>query len=399
MNKKVDINSVFESDNKSNKKGLCIIIPEDEQNIQEGQSLFKSHSSSEFQTPISDKNFGVNCLNKSLLKRIEEGTPLTGKQISNLQYDVEGINITDDLKVANTPNKVFGNYVKNPLNNTNFKEDSNFVNSYEKTNYTFTNKKGKINETDQNRIDNHKNTKISDNLNKNLNSGNSEEEFIFEKFGKRGWECANCNNFNFESRTKCNRCGINKNPKPISQIKYENIANKSENSKKILVERKGDWACPKCKNLNFSFRLQCNRCHLAKPPNLQIQSELDFYNEEIYHPNYADVSKRNKRNSYNFGTQNFNLKNYYSEPNQSGYYRGYKSKITEDNPTNNIPWNLNSQMNQNYYYGVRTSPNENNETSVKYNNVYNISQNNTEKTDKNDKFIKTNYPQLSLYHK
>ena len=26
------------------------------------------------------------------------------------------------------------------------------------------------------------------------------EDFIFEKFGKRGWQCERCNNFNFESK-------------------------------------------------------------------------------------------------------------------------------------------------------------------------------------------------------
>ena len=26
------------------------------------------------------------------------------------------------------------------------------------------------------------------------------EDYIFEKFGKRGWQCEKCNNFNFESK-------------------------------------------------------------------------------------------------------------------------------------------------------------------------------------------------------
>ena len=26
------------------------------------------------------------------------------------------------------------------------------------------------------------------------------EDYIFEKFGKRGWQCERCNNFNFESK-------------------------------------------------------------------------------------------------------------------------------------------------------------------------------------------------------
>jgi uncharacterized OB-fold protein len=33
---------------------------------------------------------------------------------------------------------------------------------------------------------------------------------------------------------------------------------------KPFVGRTGDWTCAKCKNLNFAFRIICNRCHLEK---------------------------------------------------------------------------------------------------------------------------------------
>ena len=41
--------------------------------------------------------------------------------------------------------------------------------------------------------------------------------------------------------------------------------------KKPFVERIGDWVCLKCRNLNFSFRITCNRCQLSK-----IESERLF---------------------------------------------------------------------------------------------------------------------------
>ena len=31
-----------------------------------------------------------------------------------------------------------------------------------------------------------------------------------------------------------------------------------------FVERQGDWICMRCKNLNFSFRVICNRCKILK---------------------------------------------------------------------------------------------------------------------------------------
>ena len=33
---------------------------------------------------------------------------------------------------------------------------------------------------------------------------------------------------------------------------------------KPFIEREGDWVCHSCKNLNFAFRVECNRCHLPK---------------------------------------------------------------------------------------------------------------------------------------
>jgi len=37
-----------------------------------------------------------------------------------------------------------------------------------------------------------------------------------------------------------------------------------EKKKRQFAERQGDWVCMKCKNLNFSFRVVCNRCQLPK---------------------------------------------------------------------------------------------------------------------------------------
>lgn len=49
----------------------------------------------------------------------------------------------------------------------------------------------------------------------------------------------------------------------ISQEIIKNNARKHNGHKK-LEERQGDWVCPRCQNLNFSFRSICNRCRLNK---------------------------------------------------------------------------------------------------------------------------------------
>ena len=53
-------------------------------------------------------------------------------------------------------------------------------------------------------------------------------------------------------------------PKLINKSRKDENSNPEEKKKKPLIERKGDWLCPKCRNLNFAFRLICNRCQLAK---------------------------------------------------------------------------------------------------------------------------------------
>lgn len=94
------------------------------------------------------------------------------------------------------------------------------------------------------------------------------DEFTVEMFGRRGWICEQCNNFNYESRNKCNRCGIPKQPKKITKLP-KSVKNENEEVSEDLLktnkcDRKGDWSCFNCKNLNFAFRLVCNRCQMKK---------------------------------------------------------------------------------------------------------------------------------------
>ena len=98
--------------------------------------------------------------------------------------------------------------------------------------------------------------------NENLNNEKKEkknegdtDEYLLEMFGRKGWICKLCNNFNYETRVKCNRCGILKNPKKLVEIKQRNAEER---------DKEGDWSCIYCKNLNYSFRSVCNRCKIPK---------------------------------------------------------------------------------------------------------------------------------------
>ena len=102
----------------------------------------------------------------------------------------------------------------------------------------------------------------SENLINGDNQNYEENEFLVEMFGRKGWICILCNNFNYETRVKCNRCGVMKNPKRIFEKKIK-IDNKKNNFKE-RGSKKGDWICSNCKNLNYSFRAICNRCKFPK---------------------------------------------------------------------------------------------------------------------------------------
>ena len=69
-------------------------------------------------------------------------------------------------------------------------------------------------------------------------------------------------------------------PKLINKNKREMNYNNEDKRKKPLIERKGDWLCPKCNNLNFAFRLICNRCQSPKfDADSQQQQPSQFINQ------------------------------------------------------------------------------------------------------------------------
>ena len=110
-------------------------------------------------------------------------------------------------------------------------------------------------------------------------------EYLVEMFGRKGWICKLCNNFNYETRNKCNRCGIIKKPKKIVDLKQK-VGN---NEMKERNNKKGDWICVNCRNLNYSFRTFCNRCKIPKINNYLNDTNLfsghninNFQNHSIY---------------------------------------------------------------------------------------------------------------------
>ncbi|RDY05505.1 RanBP2-type zinc finger protein, partial [Mucuna pruriens] len=73
------------------------------------------------------------------------------------------------------------------------------------------------------------------------------------------WICPKCGNINFSFRTVCNMRKCN-TPKSESQVPKSD-----KNSDQKMPE--GSWKCEKCNNINYPFRTKCNRknCGADKP--------------------------------------------------------------------------------------------------------------------------------------
>ena len=81
------------------------------------------------------------------------------------------------------------------------------------------------------------------------------------------------------------------------------MANKEEKTKLPLEIRVGDWICLYCNNLNFSFRIKCNRCGLLRKSSSHLLKQKYYSNKYQYMGNY---------NNYNDG--------YFMNYNQNGNY-------------------------------------------------------------------------------
>ena len=75
---------------------------------------------------------------------------------------------------------------------------------------------------------------------------------------------------------------------------------------KIFTEREGDWVCHNCKNLNFAFRVECNRCHLPKPSedkkdknNNNNKENKDTQEQKGYKKSYKYKKGYNHKNKGN----------------------------------------------------------------------------------------------------
>jgi len=296
--------------------------------IEKRLNFQKVHGSHQY---YSYKN---NKILKSKLNNEKPNLNTNSSSNSHYSYINNGINcICNNISSQNTQS-----YYYNHNFNINFHKNHDEANSIYSTSTTNCNSNNIINShshyhshtqnylyTNPTSIDNIKNNVCcfpshqSDNIlhikhlykNFNLSNSNINNPYTYSSkgfmHGKNGWHCHSCNNFNFEGRSKCNKCKKypidliinndknNKNTKnsnmhiqTVYNHKNSNDSTKEKNemtnkkkTKKKLIERSGDWTCIHCKNINFSFRKRCNRCNCL------------YVNEEKY-ANDDDFNESNK---------------------------------------------------------------------------------------------------------
>ena len=151
---------------------------------------------------------------------------------------------------------------------------------------------------------------FNSNVNNYINNINNNNFFINDIFYMNNNNNNNINNLfnitnNYNNSNKIFDKKINNNNNNNNNInnklKYSNKLDINEVKKKNkpFTERKGDWICNSCKNLNFAFRLFCNRCHLDKEKSEKINkfNNVNLYNNNIIiNNNNININNNNNKN-------------------------------------------------------------------------------------------------------
>ena len=264
---------------------------------------FNQNNKNKYYSPLM-AYYNIN--NQYLIKKyIENYNEINIEKSNNyIRKDSFNQNIQNQVPlngISLNKNKLTNGYIqigKNEIYNQNIFFQGNNINQNNITNNFFNNLNNintleKSSFNSMNMINNNVltmlNTNNKNNNNSNMNENNNHnDQYNIEMFGKKGWICVYCSNFNYEGRNKCNRCKKNKSPKNIYNqnlnieiIKKNNLSNILNNNKqKQFSERLGDWICFNCKNLNFSFRKFCNRCQLSKEESNNYFIQFILYNNK-----------------------------------------------------------------------------------------------------------------------
>lgn len=229
-----------------------------------------------------NEELASNNNNNSLKSDIKKKVPLT--KLGN--YD----NVTYIPK--SYINRVQNNNTLNTINNKNSNVGNNYANlnqlNYSKqmtggiTNNSILNNTNNFNQFNQQNINNvNKNLMAANNITSNNFSNASQDNKSF-MYGKIGWVCSMCKNFNYEKRVKCNRCGKAQMTPIAENIKKININN--NNSMNFLNDnmRKQEEYL---KNQSPQLELSMNYYSPLLSQTTMNESPSSNYNNNLISPN------------------------------------------------------------------------------------------------------------------
>jgi hypothetical protein len=177
-------------------------------------------------------------------------------ELNNNAYNKESIIIQNNNEIISQAN--------NNNNNILFNNDMNNINNIQNNYFLNMNncQQGIFNINYLN-FNNFQNNPVN-NINKRKLSYNAIEDNIIINYFKNILNSNKTNENENENKFNATKTVNNFNKKISNKTLYK----KTKYEKKPFDKRKGDWFCPNCHNLNFAFRIVCNRCQINKPTNL-----------------------------------------------------------------------------------------------------------------------------------
>ena len=160
------------------------------------------------------------------------------------------------------------------------------------------------------------NEELTTTLNRiNIFNINSETYYFNRRMKSRFFnneKCIETSKNNFESFSTNSDSNSNKSDSEIKNISKDKnndvmyLKQKNKNKNKIqsykkgkkgkflkgFKERDGDWTCYYCKNLNFKFRNECNRCHITK--EISDKGHEKYFQDVL---NQINVNEEERKNS------------------------------------------------------------------------------------------------------
>ena len=263
INNDFNQNNDFEfSNNNNNNKYLEFNKNNNILNIQSNKEAFINNNNEnilEFNNSNNDElnniwkreNYGNNYfstntnINNFFIQNNNNNTNQNNIQFNNNPFFNNMIYQQNNQNLINNFNKMSNNYpLHGNVNGLNAQNNNYLMNNNEYSNYFSKNPFQ------------HKNIQEAQNTTNKQRKKKVIDEYTIEMFGRRGWICDLCNNFNYDTRKKCNRCHILKKPKKIEEY-LQAEKNKS-------LAHKHFWHCKYCGNYNYAFRLICNRCQTKR---------------------------------------------------------------------------------------------------------------------------------------